>query len=258
MKRLTLFLAALFLAAPGLRASEPVDERRTLSERGVLQLEMISGSVEIIGWDKAEVAITGQLHDVSEQLEIDSDGDEISIEVSPPSGRFHNLPPEKLEIHVPRTVTIEIETVSAPINATGLEGDVSLSSISGSIRLKGDLRRVEAATVSGTITLEDGGNLQSGEFETVSGTIKARANFQPRGSFEFETVSGMIELFVPAGVAADFEVETFSGSIKNELGPEPRRTGSILPAQELNFSIGSGGARISIQSFSGRVRIRKE
>ena len=84
------------------------------------------------------------------------------------------------------------------------------------------------------------------------------ANFQARGSFDFETVSGTIELRVPAGLAADFDAETFSGKITNELGPAPKRSGQILPSQELSFSTGSGGARISLQSFSGAIRIRKE
>ncbi len=93
----------------------------------------------------------------------------------------------------------------------------------------------------------------------MSGTIRARADFQPRGRFEFETVSGNIELRVPAGTSVDFELETFSGVIKNEVtGDEPRRTDPPLPSQELSFSIGSGGARISATSFSGAVRILKD
>ena len=113
--------------------------------------------------------------------------------------------------------------------------------------------------MSGTIILEDGGDLSEGSFETVSGTIKARANFQPRGHFEFETVSGEVELRIPSGLAASFELETFSGVIRNEVtSDQPQQTDPPLPSQELHFSIGSGGALISATSFSGVVKILKD
>jgi len=159
---------------------------------------------------------------------------------------------------MPRGARLEVETVSAPIDASDLIGDVVLGSISGDIRLKGNLRTIEAETVSGTITLEDGGDLREGSFETVSGLIRARANFMPRGRFDFDTVSGTIELSVPPGLAANFEVETFSGRIDSDIGPDPRRIDPPLPSQELIFSTGAGGARISIDSFSGMVKIREE
>ncbi len=259
MRKTGLILLAALAAAAPLWADEPVDERRPLYSTGAVEIEMISGTIKVVGWDRSEVEITGRLHDVSEQLEVDSDGEDVSIEILPPRGRHHNLPAEVIKVRMPRGARLEIETISASIDVTELEGDLSLSSISGEIHLAGDLRRVEVETVSGTIILEDGGDLNEGSFESVSGTIRARADFQPRGRFEFETISGNIELRIPAGTAADFELETFSGVIKNKVtSDEPRRTDPPLPSQELSFSIGSGGARISATSFSGAVRILKD
>lgn len=257
MRYIRLLFLLMFTAACPLWAAGEVNERRSLAPDGLVEVEMISGSIRVIGWDRAEVEITGRLKRPDEQLEIDSDGGHVSIEVSPPHGRYHDLD-ESLEIRMPRGARLEVETVSAPVDATDLSGDVVISSISGNIRLKGNLRSVEAETVSGLITLEDGGDLREGTFETVSGVIRARANFQPRGNFEFETVSGTIELTVPAGLAADFEVQTFSGRIDSDLGPDPRRPDPPLPSRELIFSTGSGGARITVQSFSGMVKIRQE
>jgi hypothetical protein len=247
----------ILTAACPLWADGEVNERRPLAPDGLVEVEMISGSIRVIGWDKAEVEITGRLKRPHEQLEIDSDEDAVSIEVSPPHGRHHNLD-ESLQIRMPRGARLEVETVSAPVDVTDLTGDVVISSISGSIRLQGSLRSVEVETVSGIITLEGGGDLREGTFETVSGLIRARANFQPRGRFEFETVSGSIELTVPPGLAADFEIQTFSGRIDSDLGPDPRRIDPPLPSRELVFSTGSGGARISVQSFSGMVKIREK
>lgn len=257
MKYTRLLFVMMLAAAFPLWASEEVNERRSMSPDGLVEVEMISGTIRVIGWDQDAVEIKGRLTRPREQLDVDSDEDEVSIEVMPLHGRYHDLD-ERLEIRMPRTARLEVETVSAPIDVTDLIGDVALSSISGNIRLKGNLRRIEAETVSGLITLEDGGDLRQGSFETVSGNIRARANFQPRGRFDFETVSGTVELTVPAGLAANFEVETFSGSIDSDFGPDPRRIDPPLPSLELIFSTGAGGARISIESFSGRVKIRQD
>jgi hypothetical protein len=251
-----LLFVMMLAAAPPLWASEEINERRSMSPDGRVGVEMISGTIRVIGWDDDAVEIKGRLTRPSEQLDIDSDRDEVSIEIEPLQGRYHDLD-ESLEIRMPRTARLEVATVSAPIDVTDLMGDVALASISGDIRLKGNLRRVEVETVSGTIRLEDGGDLRRGSFETVSGNIRARANFQPRGDFDFETVSGTIELTVPATVSASFEVETFSGSIDSDFG-RPVRIDPPLPSQELVYSTGAGGARIRIDSFSGRVKIRQE
>lgn len=256
MKYARLLFVLMLVAVGPLWASGEVNERRSMSPDGMVEVEMISGTIRVIGWSQDAVEITGRLRRPLDQLEIDGDGDIISIEVSPPYGSSRG-DEERLDIRMPRGARLEVETVSAPIDVTDLSGDVALSSISGNIRLKGNLRSVEAETVSGTIVLEEGGDLREGSFETVSGTIRARANFQPRGRFDFETVSGTIELTVPSGTAANFEVQTFSGDIDSDFG-SPRRIDPPLPSQELIFTTGAGGARISIESFSGRVKIRQE
>ena len=55
---------------------------------------------------------------------------------------------------------------------------------------------------------------------------------------------------------ADFYIETYSGSIKNDIGPEARRSSEYGPGRELRFTSGGGGARVSIESFSGSVKLR--
>jgi len=256
MKYACLLFVVILAGTCPLWASGEVDERRSMSPDGLVEIEMISGTIRVIGWSEDAIEIRGRLRRPLDQLEIDSDGDEVSIEVSPPYGS-HRGDEESLEIRMPRGARLEVETVSAPIDVEDLNGDVAVSSISGSIRLRGNLRSVEAETVSGLITLKDGGDLRQGSFETVSGNIRARANFQPRGRFDFESVSGTVELTVPSGVAANFEVQTFSGRIDSDFGT-PRKIDPPMPSQELIFTTGAGGARISIESFSGMVKIRQE
>jgi hypothetical protein len=75
------------------------------------------------------------------------------------------------------------------------------------------------------------------------------------GDVDIETMSGMIELIVDAGGSASYELSTFSGSINNDIGPEPRRTSKYTPGKELSFNTGPGGPRISLNSFSGTIKL---
>ena len=71
-------------------------------------------------------------------------------------------------------------------------------------------------------------------------------------------MSGAVELFFPAGFAGDFTVSTFSGAITNELGPAAEKKGEWAPGSELRFTSGAGGARVSVETLSGAVQIRKK
>ena len=75
------------------------------------------------------------------------------------------------------------------------------------------------------------------------------------GDVDIETMSGMIELIVDAGASASYDLSTFSGSINNDIGPEPRRTSKYTPGRELSFNTGPGGPRISLNSFSGTIKL---
>ena len=86
---------------------------------------------------------------------------------------------------------------------------------------------------------------------------RTHKNVNPSSRYSFESVTGSITLRVPVGAAADYEIETFSGDIRNDFGPQARKTSEYLPAKSLSFSTGSGGARIQAESFSGVVRLQE-
>jgi len=69
---------------------------------------------------------------------------------------------------------------------------------------------------------------------------------------------GRVELFLTTQ-GVDFQVSTFNGTIVNEVGPAaPRRApdedGEM--GKELVFSVGGGGARVTVRTLSGRVILR--
>jgi hypothetical protein len=259
MKRPILVTAlAILTAAGGLRAGEEVSRKLPAAPDGLVEIEMLSGSLRLVGWDREEVEMTGALEDPRQEIEFEGGGSHTTIDIMPVEGTYHDDGETVVTVRVPHASRVEVETVSTSIEASDLTGTLTLETVSGDVSVKGNPHEVQIETVSGVISLEDGSGLEEGEFSTVSGEIRVKADFRNRGRFEFETVSGLIDLRVPAGLDADFEVSTFSGTIENEFGQKAERSSSFLPAQELTFSTGSGGARISLESFSGKIRIRTD
>jgi DUF4097 and DUF4098 domain-containing protein YvlB len=253
---LILFLAA---ALPLCAAPTEINETRPLDAGGTLELDIVAGSVRISGWDRTEVRITGSIDPQYVELNIDTSDDSVSIEVDPirNSGKQQRLLAE-LEISVPRSATLELESISAGFDIDGFDGEVDVETVSGAVTVSGGPREVAVSTISGAIEVKTGGDLRNGEFESVSGRQVLSGGLAADGRFSFETVSGDIELRLPAGTAARFDVETFSGSVRNDFGPDAEKTSAYLPSLELRFAIGSGGARVSIESMNGDIRLIKE
>jgi DUF4097 and DUF4098 domain-containing protein YvlB len=289
MKKFAVLAAVVLLAAAPAWAQRTVNEMRPLSPTGDVTVSNIEGSVRVIGWSNAQVEITGTLGADVEELEITGDESELRIEVKAPKH------PEWLEtdlvLRIPVAASIEVEAVSATVEVEGLTGSVDLESVSGWVKTSGRPSELSVETVSGDITVAESaprtdlasvsgsikvdlatgrldaesvsgeirvenGSLESASFETVSGDISYAGDIVGRGSYDFESMSGGVTVLVPSGVSAQFDITTFSGSIDNDIGPEAERASEYTPEKELSFSTGSGGASVSIESFSGSIKIR--
>ena len=53
-------------------------------------------------------------------------------------------------------------------------------------------------------------------------------------------------------------ISTFSGNIDSAFGGTVERTSRYAPGKRSEFSTGGGGARVSIESFSGNVELLKK
>lgn len=258
--RVLLFASLLVLAASAAHADRSVSKSVAAEADGHVSVEVISGKVELIGWDRDEVEVTGSVGDDVEELRVRSVAGHVSIdlEIDDEDGRHGSRDIDaRLTVNVPRNSSVEIESVSADVSVEETDGAVSIESVSGRVTVRAAVREAEIESVSGRIEVTSASALEEGEFETVSGDIALDAALQAGGSYSFESVSGNIELRLPRDVSASFEVETFSGRIVNALGPEARRESEHGPGMTLSFSTGDGAARVEIESFSGRVELRE-
>jgi DUF4097 and DUF4098 domain-containing protein YvlB len=290
MKPRALVLAALVSAPAWLAAQTTVDQKHPAAPDGIVSIENMSGSVKVTGWDKAEVHVKGTVGNGGELSLTGGGGKRTHVEIE----SDHNPMGVKsdLEVFVPQASSVEIEGFNATISVAGVTGAVTAETVNGSITqsgaskqvelqsVNGDIQvakasgRIQAEAVNGSVVLRDasgdveastvngklqviGGSFERVQIEAVAGPVRFEAALASRGTLSIETVSGPVELLLPASVSADFQLSSFSGRITNELGPAAEKRSKWTPQTELSFSTGSGGARISVETLSGAIDIRK-
>jgi hypothetical protein len=246
-------------AAPAI-AQKKVDVRQPAASDASIFVDNLAGKVRVIGWDDQAVRVTGTLGEGTEGLDVTGDRTNLRIEVKLPRNdrdRDIEIGESEIEVKIPRGSRLEVQTVSADIDLTQFDGEAELHTVSGEILLDSAPRGLELSTVSGGIRCTCKETLLGGEFKTVSGDIDVAADFDSRGRFKFSTVSGDIALRMRRSTPADISASSFSGSITNELGPSAQRTSKYLPSMELSFALGGGGARLSLQTVSGRISLKE-
>ena len=196
-----------------------------------------------------------------------------------------------LDIKVPREAEVEVDVVSAEVAVSGVGGrsleidsvsgkvridatarDIEIGSISGSVEISGRGERLQVDTVSGDITarstvaslkfetVSGGIRVETGEYReieasSVSGDISVRGKPASGARLDSETMSGDVRVELPADLSGHIEAETFSGRIRSDFGTvkEPEHG----PGRSLDAKVGSGDARLRIETFSGDIEIRK-
>lgn len=289
MKRLTVIVLGFLLAAPV--AAEEVDRTLDAASDGTVNISNIAGSVTVEGWNRNEVRVTGELGKNVEELIFERSGDKITIKVKVPKKGGRGIASD-LDVSIPAKSSLDVGTVSAEIEVSGVLGEQKLEAVSGDIEtdtqeadvragtVSGDVQitgqgkdaetrgttvsgdvtfykvsgNVAGESVSGDVTLE-GGSFDRASFNTVNGDVEFSAELRDGGKLTAETVNGDVELNFQGKVTGRFDISTFNGDIDNCFGPRPQRTSKYAPGQELNFQEGDGDTRISLSTMNGDITI---
>ena len=253
---------------------------RTLSVSGVVNLELTTGSGEVVvkTGGSNQVHVRGRVRSSNDWWGGDNESAVRSVESNPPiveSGNSirigFNLPEDvkrhvsiSYELTVPADTTLEINTGSGEISAQGVRASAKLHTGSGDIRAQdlGPQSRMEtgsgsihadsvaapmyASTGSGSIQADLTG---SGDIDvhTGSGGIRLRG---VNGGLRARTGSG--EVTVDGSVNGPWQVHTGSGTVRMAL--------SSSNGFELNIHTGSGSIHsdlpITVQGTFGRHELK--
>lgn len=286
--------AILAAAVPPAMAQQQITKRANVAADATVEVSNVQGTVTITAWDKNEVELVAELESTKDELEFEATDRHVRIEVDREKGNYGRDHDEdaNLTLRVPKGARLIVDTVSADIGVTGARGEQSLESVSGEVRTQAFDAAVKAASVSGEVIVTGNGGkaavttenvsgsavvtgvrgsyrgeVVSGEItasvaaanylevSSVSGEIDIQAELTPTARVEMGSVSGTVTLRIKPPVNADFDIESFSGDIDNCFGPKSRDTSKYTPGSELDFTQGSGGARVEIETLSGEIII---
>ncbi len=290
-------LPFLLLALVGTLASAqtPIDQTRAVDADARIDVANIKGSISITGWDQPQVTISGTLGRGSKGLSVEGDARHLRIKVEAPERGWFNwgsdtsMGDTTLVLKVPRGATLDIDSVSADVELTGVAGSaLTLATVSGKLRVDSSAARVDIDSVSGDVDFT--GPAGKAEFETVSGSIRVRGlggeidletvsgdidadigsyrrldaqtvsgDINVRGTpandgdIQLESMSGDLQLQLPEAIPARLKASTFSGRIRSDFSAGSGDTN----AKRLDATLGAGSAQVRLETFSGDIEIRK-
>jgi DUF4097 and DUF4098 domain-containing protein YvlB len=271
-------LAATMAAAP----MQQTDTTFRVGGESRLSIENMTGTVVVRGWNRDEVRVRAS----SDRPDIDVGGSSVRIESGFRRGRGQ---PIDYEISMPARFGLDAEGINLSVEAGGLSGDISIETVNGNVTLtgvsgrtvvelaqgrasvsdsRGDLEvetangpitivnhegEISASALNGPITLR---GIRSGsvEAETLNGPIEYAGEFRSDGRYTFSTHAANVTLVVPENTNANVSVETFSGQVDAEF---PIQVRAVRRGEDISFTLGNGGARVQIESFGGRVILRR-
>ena len=278
------------LAMAGASARE-VNESIAAAPDGHVEISNTAGSIEVQGWSKNVVEVTGDIGERVEELVLERDGDRVTVKVKVPRNSSSNISSDIL-VRVPEKSSIDVSGVSADIDVENVRGEQGLHTVSGDVETQAFGADIEAASVSGDVDIEGRGEdtdtqagtvsgdvtlvrlggevtanavsgdvtIEEGSFdrvaiETVNGDLTFLAELRKGGKLSVETVNGDVEIEFAGKISAEFDIDSFNGEIDNCFGPEARRTSKYAPGLELRFTEGDGDGSVSVSTLNGDINI---
>lgn len=196
-------------------AKQNVDESMAADPKGSVEIEHVNGKAKIVGWDKNEVSVKGELGENTEEFKFERDGASIIIHVKPKNNKhgWNNWGSEEgddLVIQVPVNSRVNYTSTNAEIEINGIHGGVSAEVVNGNMDVDDLIGRIRLESVNGDIKARrlDGDVV----IETVNGDIKGKHS--GKKELKLSTVNGDIEI---ESDSPEVSAETVNGEIDLSL-----------------------------------------
>jgi DUF4097 and DUF4098 domain-containing protein YvlB len=305
--RVTLAIAAAAVATLGLSGCiigdfGPMDRYHTdlhysyqVQPKARIDAESFNGAIEIEGWDRDEVEISGVKSGSSEEardaikIDVHNTPDSVEIRAIKPSIQSGNTG-AKFTLHVPRNAEVDrVTTSNASIKITDVgraahlkssNGSITVTGIHGEVNARTSNAGINAESVDGALSLKtSNGRIYADrvsgslEAETSNNAIVARLAASPSTPVKLTTSNGSIDLTMDKAPQSDIRAETRNNSITVHLPPD---TAAKISADTSNSSItsdfdltgdnekshmsgtiGGGGHNIELSTRNGHIRIVK-
>ncbi|MDP1569905.1 MAG: hypothetical protein Q8L86_07870 [Vicinamibacterales bacterium] len=277
-------------ARPGGPDDSPSSDETVDVARGTrLVMSNNAGEVHVRTWDRDAVRVEA-VHGPRERIEVQVA--EMTVRVRArtergPQGLIDyrltvprwmpvNLSGTYLEATVEGTgAEVTIETVRGSARVRGGSGTISVRSVQGTVSVEGASGRVTASSVNEDIHLADLSGDVSAEstngnvflrgikssivdVSTVNGHVAFEGGVQDKGAYRITTHNGDIRVGLGGAANTTVFVRTFRGRFGADFPVTlPEGQAGNRGSMRFNFTLGSGSARIELQSFGGNIFIAR-
>jgi DUF4097 and DUF4098 domain-containing protein YvlB len=287
MNKLTVNAAAGIVVALGAISAVAADTRKEtrldIAPGGAINIVNNCGSVTIHGGAGRQVVVVSTTHSAKVEVDQIATQDKRRVEIL-----THAVPDQKptvdearvdYEVTVPSGISVTVSTATAPITADSLSGDLTLSSDTGPITVRNVAKvHVHVRGVTAPVNLSginnshveitsSGGAVQLADVSgpkvyvgTTSGNIAYRGDCSGGGDYSFTTHSGAIDVTLPEAASFDVSARSVSGTVQNDFPLQEKSHTSFVPKSGSSFTgtSNSGSSSVELQSFSGRIRVKKQ
>ena len=277
----------LFALAPAALAAltliQQIDSTVPVERGQRLEVDLFAGDVDVKTWSKNAVRVVAD-PDGRGRVEIERSATTLSVRTT---GRRGPPPSTDIEITVPAWMALDIsgvytditiagargpitaETVQGDVSAEGGEGLVSVKSVQGGVSVTGAKGRIEANSVNADVevrrssgeisteTVNGGIDLVGTDATTltatsVNGDLNYDGPLHSGGRYALSTHNGDITVTVAEGASAAVSVSTFNGEFESDF---PVTLTETRKGKRFNFTIGSGSAQVTLESFQGTISL---
>lgn len=277
---MSLTLALTLLAMPALiqqGQSVPV-------ERGDrLAVSNLDGVVSIRSGTRD--VVTFEARSGTSDLGLERSGQVVRVQARRPHGR----PTARIDITVPSWMPVSVSGINLAVSIEGVEANIRVECVNGQVDVRGGRGNLELGSISGPVILRGGsgrimlrsvnGEIKASDIEgeisaettnggihiegaratavsagSVNGGVTYQGSIAPDGRYQFTTHNGNLELVIPDDASATVSVSTYHGEFLSDF-PVVLSEGRL--GTRFRFVLRRGGATIDLESFQGRIRLRR-
>jgi DUF4097 and DUF4098 domain-containing protein YvlB len=269
-------LLSLMLAG----AAQAADTTFNVEPNGRLDVENSAGTVTVRTWNRNQVRIRTSDRGRSD-VAIRHSARVVSV-ARPTPGRSVDI-----EITIPGSYAVSVHGLGTNADIEGIAGDVMFRSTNGSVRVRRATGAVRAETLSGSIDIEDvrgpiharstnrnivlsriAGDVTAEtvngsvtlrqitasrvDAATINGTVRFDGALANGGRYSFSSHNGEVRLGVAERSSATFHVSTVNGRFDAGFPVQAHIGGND---RHFSFVLGTGSARVDVETFNGNIRV---
>jgi len=279
-------LAAAMLVALGGASQRQTDTTFAVPAGASLSVNNFGGGITVHGWTENRVKVHAETGRRG-RIEVSLVGNTVVLKASSREGAPSVI---DFDVTVPQSMALTLSGNYADINVDGVQGSINAETVNGEINVRGGKGNITLHSIQGSVTLADASgrievnsvneNIEltnvSGEIKvettngeivltgiqsasvdagTINGDVLYLGTVTDGGSYSFGSHNGDITVSIPERANVTITAATANGDIDPSF-PLPMPPGPTGKHRK-TFKIGSGSARMELESFQGDIELRR-